>query len=138
MDGRCDDRVVVSPADSVYQGQWPVRGDSKIKVKGLKWSVLELLAGSPYADRFTGGVFTHSFLNVNDYHWFHVPVSGVVKEVRKISGRVTTDVIKKPDGSLAIVDGTGYQVKTPPFAWPPRGKPRGIMAKRPLRGSGSV
>jgi hypothetical protein len=25
-----------------------------------------------------------------------------------------------------------------PFAWPPRGKPRGIMAKRPLRGPGSL
>jgi phosphatidylserine decarboxylase len=46
---------------------------------------------------------------MNDYHWFHVPAGGVVKEVRKIPGRVTMDVIKKPDGSLDIVDGTGYQ-----------------------------
>jgi len=29
-------------------------------------------------------------------------------------------------------------VKTPAFAWPPRGKPQGSMAKRPLRGSASV
>jgi len=29
-------------------------------------------------------------------------------------------------------------VKTPPFAWPPRSTLRGIKAKRPLRGSGSV
>ena len=54
-------------------------------------------------------MFTHSFLNVNDYHWFHLPVGGVVKEARKIPGRVTMDVIKLPDGSLDIVDGTGYQ-----------------------------
>ena len=51
----------------------------------------------------------HAFLNVNDYHWFHFPVGGVVREVRKIPGNVTMDVIKQPDGSLAIVDGTGYQ-----------------------------
>ena len=109
VDGLCDDRVVVSPADSVYQGQWLIESDSKITVKGLTWSVIELLDGSPYQDKFRGGVFTHSFLNVNDYHWYHVPVGGVVKEVRKIPGKVTLDVIKQADGSLDIVDGTGYQ-----------------------------
>lgn len=109
VDARCDDTVIVSPADSVFQGHWPIQGDSKIAVKGLTWSVIELLDGSPYQDRFRGGVFTHAFLNVNDYHRFHVPVGGVVKEVRKIPGRVTLDVVKKPDGSLDVVDGTGYQ-----------------------------
>jgi phosphatidylserine decarboxylase len=109
VDGRCDDSVIVSPADSVYQGQWPITSGSTITVKGLTWSVIDLLDGSPYQNKFRGGVFTHSFLDVNDYHWFHVPVGGVVKEVRKIPGRVTMDVIKKPDGSLDIVDGTGYQ-----------------------------
>ncbi len=109
VDDRCDDSIIVSPADSVYQGQWPIHGDSKITVKRLTWSVIDLLAGSPYQDRFRGGVFTHSFLNVNDYHWFHVPVGGMIKEVRKIPGKVTMDVIRKPDGSLDIVDGTGYQ-----------------------------
>lgn len=109
VDGRCDDCTIVSPADSVYQGQWPITSGSTITAKGLTWSVIDLLDGSPYQNRFRGGVFTHSFLNVNDYHWFHLPVGGVVKEVRKIPGSVTMDVIKKPDGSLDIVDGAGYQ-----------------------------
>ncbi|MDD5303581.1 MAG: phosphatidylserine decarboxylase [Elusimicrobia bacterium] len=109
VDDPHDDNVFVSPADSVYQGQWPIARHSKITVKGWKWSVLELLAGSPYQDRFNGGAFTHSFLNVNDYHRFHVPIGGVIKEARKIPGNVIMDVIKKPDGSLDVVDGTGYQ-----------------------------
>ena len=109
VDGLCDDSVIVSPTDSVFQGRWPIKSDSKITVKGLTWSVIELLHGSPYQDRFRGGVFTHSFLDVNDYHRDHVPVGGVVKEIRKIPGRVIMDVIKKPDGSLHGVDGTGYQ-----------------------------
>jgi phosphatidylserine decarboxylase precursor len=109
VDGLCDDSVVVSPADSVFKGHWPIKRDSKITVKGLTSSVIEFLDGSPYQDRFRGGVFTHSFLNVNDYHRYHVPVGGVVKEVRKIPGKVTLDVIKNPDGSLDSVDGTGYQ-----------------------------
>ena len=109
VDGLCDEGVVVSPADSVFQGQWAIRDDSKITAKGLTWSLLGLLDGSPYQERFRGGLFTHSFLNVNDYHRYHVPVSGVVKEVRKIPGKVTMDVVKLPDGSLDVVDGTGYQ-----------------------------
>jgi len=109
VEGRCDDDIVVSPADSVYRGRWPVISDSTISVKGLTWSVIDLLAGSPDQNKFCGGMFTHSFLNVKDYHWFHAPVGGVVKEVRKIPGRVTMDVIKNADGTLGIVDGTGYQ-----------------------------
>ncbi len=107
--GLGDDRVVVSPADSVFQGQWPIEADSKIKVKGLTWSVLNLLDGSPYQEKFNGGMFTHSFLNVTDYHRFHLPVGGVVREVRNIAGKVTLGVIRKADGSLDVVDGTGYQ-----------------------------
>ena len=109
VDGLCDDIIVVSPADSVFQGQWPIHDDSKIVAKGLTCSVIELLDGSPFQDKFRGGVFTHGFLNVNDYHRYHVPVGGVIREARKIPGNVATDVIKTPDGSLAIVDGTGYQ-----------------------------
>lgn len=109
VDHRCDDSVVVSPADSVHQGRWPIYDDSTVTAKGLTWSVIELLAGSPCQDKFKGGVFTHSFLDVNDYHWLHAPVGGVVKEVRKIPGKVTADVVMRPGGSLEIVGGTGYQ-----------------------------
>lgn len=109
VDGLCDDSVIVCPADSVFQGIWPIADDSRITVKGLTWSVLDLLAGSPFRERFRGGVFMHGFLNVNDYHHFHVPVGGVVEEIRKIPGKVIQDVIRKPDGTLDSVDGTGYQ-----------------------------
>ncbi|TGG95167.1 phosphatidylserine decarboxylase [Natronospirillum operosum] len=107
----CDDSVVVSPADSVYQGSWEITEHSTITAKGIKHSVLDLLDGSPYRDAFRGGTFTHSFLNVNDYHRFHVPVAGTVKELRNISGRAVLDVTRDPDGSLGVVDGTGYQFR---------------------------
>ena len=109
VDAWNDDRVVVSAADSVYQGHWPIEADSTIAVKGLVWSVIDLLAGSPYQKAFKGGSFTHSFLNINDYHRFHVPVSGTVLENRTIPGRVSLDVKRMPDGTLQSVDGTGYQ-----------------------------
>ena len=104
-----DGRVIVSPADSVYMGQWPVDSNSEITVKGVTWRIGELLADSLYADAFRNGIYTHSFLFIDDYHRYHVPVAGVLKEVRNIHGRVYMDVFRNADGTLDIVDGDTYQ-----------------------------
>jgi phosphatidylserine decarboxylase precursor len=104
-----DDKVIVSPADAVFMGQWPITEDSDITLKGVNWAVAELLDSSPYKDAFKGGIYMHSFLYIDDYHRYHVPVSGTVKEIRNISGRVYMDVRRNPDGSLDVVDGDTYQ-----------------------------
>jgi len=104
-----NDKVIVSPADSVFEGAWDIDANSKVTVKGVTWPIAKLLDGSPYEDVFKDGIYTHSFLNVDDYHRYHVPVAGEVKEVRKIQGRVYLNLIRKADGSLGIVDGDTYQ-----------------------------
>jgi phosphatidylserine decarboxylase len=109
--GLCDDKIIVSPADSVYQGVWNIDDKSFITVKGFKYSVKELLDGSKYKDAFKGGVFTHSFLNVNDYHRYHVPVAGQVLETKVILGRMYLGVAKDPKtGKLEPVDDEGWQM----------------------------
>ena len=45
-----NDKVVVSPADAVFMGQWPIDDNSTIAVKGARWAIAELLDGSPYKD----------------------------------------------------------------------------------------
>jgi phosphatidylserine decarboxylase precursor len=104
-----DDKVIVSPADAVFMGQWLIDQDSTITVKGATWAIAELLDGSPYKGAFKGGIYTHSFLYVDDYHRYHVPVAGTVKEVRNISGKVYLDVFREDDGTLNVVDGDTYQ-----------------------------
>jgi phosphatidylserine decarboxylase len=104
-----NDRVIVSPADAVFMGQWPIDENSNITVKGANWAIAELLDGSPYKDAFKGGIYTHSFLYIDDYHRYHVPVAGTVKEVRNISGKVYMDVFREEDGTLNVVDGDTYQ-----------------------------
>lgn len=107
--GRCDDEIIVSPADSVFLGTWPITDTGTIEVKGVPYSIPALLEGSPYAEAFKGGVFTHAFLNVNDYHRFHTPVAGKVLEQRVILGRMVLEVERKPDGGLDPLDPVGYQ-----------------------------
>jgi phosphatidylserine decarboxylase len=113
-----DPTVVVSPADSVPQGVWPINDDSEIEVDGgLKvklqtfYSVHDLLkADSEYRDAFAGGVLTHTFLNVNDYHRYHFAVGGTVKEKDIVTRNVALDVNwDSEQGKYIPIDSTGWQ-----------------------------
>lgn len=115
-----DDHIIVSPADSTHAGQWEVSADSKVNVKGLEWSIEELLEGSDYKDDFAGGIWIHQFLNTTDYHREHAPVGGKVLEAREIQGVVYLGVHAEPiegdaQGRSRIVrhqvaeDEAGYQ-----------------------------
>jgi phosphatidylserine decarboxylase len=118
-----DDTVLVQPADSTFVGWWQIGQGSKIYVqenplaiKGRQWSIHQLLEGSAYADRFKGGIFTHSFLNTFDYHRWHAPARGKVVEARVLQEQAYLEVKTKPAvvngkkfNTLDVVDGTGYQ-----------------------------
>lgn len=108
-----DDSVVVSPADSVPQGVWQIGEDSRIIETGLQeqkgiviktgrlTDVSVLLGDSAFAQAFRGGTMTHTFLDINDYHRYHIPVSGTIREVLLIpqddapGGVITWDVENK-------------------------------------------
>ena len=84
-----DASVVVSPGDAASLGLWKINENSEIEPHGavvkssICHSAKELIgADSPYADSFAGGTFTHAFLSMEDYHRYHFPVGGVVREAR--------------------------------------------------------
>jgi phosphatidylserine decarboxylase precursor len=113
-----DDSIVTSPADSIPQGTWKIDFDSKITIDGgLKvklatyYSVKDLLGkDSKYKDAFADGILTHTFLNVNDYHRYHFPVSGTVKEMNIISQNVALEVSWDSASKKYVpVDSTGWQ-----------------------------
>ena len=89
---RNDPSIVSAPADSKPQGVWKIDHNSNIlNKKGvtIKSSTFKSIAalvgeGSAYRNAFAGGTLTHTFLDVNDYHLYHFPVGGTIKEVRII------------------------------------------------------
>ncbi len=91
-----DSSVIVSPADSTFDGQWEIRGDAHVTVKNLHWQIGELLEESPYRDRFVNGLFMHAYLGPDDYHRQHAPVAGTVLEARVIPGQVYLQVLAEP------------------------------------------
>ena len=105
-----DAAVIVAAADSSFCGHHQIRSDSTVVAKGLTWSVMELLDGSPYAEAFKDGFYGHSFLAPHNYHRFHAPVAGKLLELRTVMGRVAMDVHEQPDGSLSVSrSAIGYQ-----------------------------
>lgn len=89
-----DNSIVASPADCIPQGVWKIDDESyiitddKIAVKSRVFNSIRNLIGpeSPYCDSFAGGTFYHAFLNANDYHRYHFPLSGIIRELRIIPG----------------------------------------------------
>ncbi len=92
-----DGSVVILPADSVPQGIWHINENSRIIAEdpedkngiaiksGSLTDVSVLLGNSMYAGAFSNGVLTHAFLDIGDYHRYHIPVNGTIREVQLIS-----------------------------------------------------
>ena len=86
--------ALVAPADSKPQGEWAIDDSGElvqkegVQIKSANFTSIRQLIGedSEYAESFAGGTLTHTFLDVNDYHRYHFPISGTVMEVRKIEG----------------------------------------------------
>ncbi|TNM68780.1 phosphatidylserine decarboxylase family protein [Streptomyces sp. NP160] len=82
-----DDAVVVSPCESVPYG---VTTNAQLTdsfwVKTQPYSLRDLLAGDPLAERFAGGTVFQAFLSATDYHRWHAPVGGRVVRAANVPG----------------------------------------------------
>ena len=119
-----DSLVIVSPADCSYDGQWEVNNQADVttfSVKGVPWSIAQLLEDTEHGPKFAGGIFTHSFLGPQDYHRQHAPVSGTVIEAKIIPGICYLEVVLKKD-------------ETKRGGRPTLGMHRPIRSKREVRG----
>jgi len=112
VQGYDDPKTVVSIGDSTSAGHWPISDDGKLvttydgvaqsgrAIKGKLYSdVHEFILGGEdetvletFGDidpaLFDGGTWTHQFLNVNNYHRLHVPVSGKIVYLKHIQSGV--------------------------------------------------
>ena len=88
-----DKSIVTSPADATPQGVWNIDANSNlVDSRGVViksstvYSIHDLLGPeSAYKDAFANGILTHTFLDVQDYHRYHFPLGGTVKEMKIIA-----------------------------------------------------
>lgn len=85
-------KIITSPADCRTVVFNRIDDATRIWVKGREFSVARLL-GDTYADdagRYTGGSLGIFRLAPQDYHRFHVPVDGILREPKLIEGEYYT------------------------------------------------
>jgi phosphatidylserine decarboxylase precursor len=85
--GAADETIVVAPVDGSAQLHARRAGDKLMTIKdGVALNVEQMLTDSEHAARFKNGSVLGFFLNVNNYHHFHAPVSGKIIERRDAVG----------------------------------------------------
>jgi phosphatidylserine decarboxylase len=68
--------TLIAPCDGSIQGYGRLRGDSVLQVKGLEYSVRELLTDSAaHLDRARDGAFISLYLSPRRYHGYHAPAT---------------------------------------------------------------
>lgn len=82
-----DKNVVVNSCEATpYRLAHDVSRRDKFWIKGMPYSVLDILRFDDMADQFVGGTIYQAFLSALSYHRWHVPAAGKVTKVRHVDG----------------------------------------------------
>jgi phosphatidylserine decarboxylase len=79
---------IASPVDGRVSECGRIDGASILQAKGRSYTVADLLAGEPWAQRFEGGCFATIYLAPFNYHRVHMPVDGRLLDTVYVPGRL--------------------------------------------------
>ncbi|NLJ12531.1 MAG: phosphatidylserine decarboxylase [Gammaproteobacteria bacterium] len=83
------EKAVLSPADGAISQLGSIEHGRIFQAKGHSFSLLELLGGdAERAAPFMGGSFSTVYLSPKDYHRVHMPLTGILREMVYIPGRL--------------------------------------------------
>ena len=104
-----DPKVIVSANDgTVYKIDREVSEEARFWLKGQPYSLANMLAGSAYVDRFVGGNVFQTFLSGADYHRWHAPIDGIVREAVVVDGLMFSNAESAGPDPKGILS-QGYQ-----------------------------
>jgi phosphatidylserine decarboxylase len=84
-----EDNAIVSPADGAISQLGRIRGSDVMQAKGQYFSLFELVGGDgELASEFINGSFATVYLSPKDYHRVHMPLSGTLREMIYVPGRL--------------------------------------------------
>jgi phosphatidylserine decarboxylase len=81
-----DRAVLVSPCDAVVGARGQVRGTELVQIKGLTYTLDDLLVEPALVERHRDGQYVTLRLRSSMYHRFHAPCDARVKRVTYVSG----------------------------------------------------
>lgn len=81
--------AIACPADGAVSQAGPIEQGQIFQAKGHSYTALELLGGDvERAKAFEDGSFATIYLSPKDYHRLHMPLTGTLKEMVHIPGRL--------------------------------------------------
>ncbi len=81
--------AIASPADGAVSQAGAISEGEIFQAKGKSYTALDLLGGSKErAKAFNNGVFTTIYLSPKDYHRLHMPLTGTLREMVHVPGRL--------------------------------------------------
>lgn len=81
--------AIACPADGAVSQAGNITGGEIFQAKGKSFTATDLLGGSAErAALFNDGVFTTIYLSPKDYHRLHMPLTGTLREMVHIPGRL--------------------------------------------------
>ena len=78
--------VICSPSDGIVGGHGRIEGDELLQIKGMPYSLTELLGSAELAAKHQGGTYVTLRLRASMYHRFHAPTDCTVQRVTHIQG----------------------------------------------------
>ena len=142
-----NNNVITSPADCTYKMMYHIDDEGnvldidgqptsvKLKETHSVYTVSELLQNDQLAEAFNGGTFVHYFLSPFEYHRFHSPADGIVKECKSVQGKVFLDVELASNGEFDAPDSSegGYEFQQSRGVFiVDAGEPVGLVAAIPI------
>lgn len=81
--------AILCPVDGAVSQAGHIEGDAIFQAKGHRFSLQTLLGGNiAWQNKFQNGQFATLYLSPRDYHRIHMPLTGTLKEVIHVPGRL--------------------------------------------------
>ena len=94
-----DPKVIVAPNDgTLYRIAHDVHATDSFWLKGEPYSLRDMLRGTRYLEQFVGGYVYQSYLSGADYHRWHAPVDGVVRDAVVVEGLMFSNLVNDISG----------------------------------------
>ncbi|MDR6445224.1 phosphatidylserine decarboxylase family protein [Paraburkholderia sp. 22099] len=106
-----DSKIIVSACEaSPYEVRHGIRFEDSFWLKSQPYSVREILERSPreLAERFVGGSIYQAFLSAFNYHRWHAPVAGTIREAYQVDGTYYSDAESEGEDPGGLNDSQGY------------------------------
>jgi len=83
-----DAQIILSPADGKISQFGKIEHDAIFQAKGHNYQLEALLGNNTHTNNFINGQFMTIYLSPKDYHRVHLPITGTLKEMTYIPGKL--------------------------------------------------